>query len=136
MSAYLHVMADALTSLLAIFALLAGKFYGLNWLDPAMGIVGAVLVTRWSVGLIRSSSHVLLDMQVPGPTKDAVRARIESESDNRVTDLHMWSVGPGIFAAEIAVISSDPKPPEHYRGLLPKSLGLVHVTVEVLRCPS
>lgn len=133
-SAYLHVLADALTSLLAIFALLAGKYLGLAFLDPLMGIVGAVLVTRWSWGLLRSSAHVLLDMQAPGPIRKAVREAVEGDADNRVSDLHLWSVGPGIFSAEIAVVTSKPKAPDYYCGLIPKKLGLVHVTVEVHHC--
>jgi cation diffusion facilitator family transporter len=133
-SAYLHVSADALTSVLAIAALLAAKYLGAVWLDPFMGIVGAVLVTRWSVSLIGASSRVLLDMQAPERVRLAIREHIEAEHDNRVADLHVWTVGPGIFAAEIAIVTSAPQPPKHYCDLLPGSLGLVHVTVEVHRC--
>lgn len=133
-SAYLHVLADALTSVLAIFALLAGKYLGARWLDPFMGLVGAALVTRWSWGLLRSSARVLLDMQVPDEVREAIRRAIESEGDNRVSDLHVWSVGPGIHAAEIAVVSSRPLDPDVYYGLLPRDLGLVHVTVETRLC--
>lgn len=133
-SAYLHVLADTLTSVLAIFALLAGKYLGARWLDPFMGLVGAALVTRWSWGLLRSSARVLLDMQVPDGVGEAIRRAIESEGDNRVSDLHVWSVGPGIHAAEIAVVSSRPLDPDSYYGLLPRELGLVHVTVETRRC--
>ncbi len=135
-SAYLHVLADALTSVLAIFALLAGKYFGLMWLDPFMGILGAALVIRWSYGLVCSSTRVLLDMQSPELLRQSVRSSIEKEDDNRITDLHIWAVGPNIFAAEIAVITSVPKDPDHYCKLLPQHLGLVHVTVEVRRCPS
>lgn len=133
-SAYLHVLADALTSVLAIFALLAGKYLGQSWLDPAMGLVGAALVTRWSWGLLRSSARVLLDMQVPEKMGEAIRKAIESEGDSRVTDLHVWSVGPGIHAAEIVVVSSRPLDPDGYYDLLPKELGLVHVTFETHLC--
>ena len=133
-SAYLHVMADALTSFLAIFALLAGKYLGQTWLDPLMGVVGALLVTRWSVGLIRASSRVLLDIQPPEEVRRSVREAIESEGDNKVADLHVWSVGPGIYAAEIATVTSTPRDPDHYCTLIPRDLGLVHVTVEVHRC--
>ncbi len=134
-SAYLHVLADALTSVLAIIALLAGKYLGLIWMDPLMGLVGAVLVSRWSWGLIRSSGHVLLDMRVDQSMEHAIRLAIESEGDNRVIDLHVWSVGPGIFSAEIGVVSSNPRDPDHYCDLLSSRLGLVHVTVEVHHCP-
>jgi len=133
-SAYLHVLADALTSVLAIFALLAGKYLGQRWLDPCMGLVGAALVVNWSWKLLRSSSHVLLDMQAPGEVGEAIRKSIESEGDNRVSDLHVWSVGPGIHAAEIAIVSSRPMDPDSYYSLLPKELGLVHVTFETHLC--
>ncbi len=133
-SAYLHVLADALTSVLAIFALLAGKYLGQGWLDPFMGMVGAVLVVCWSRGLLRSSAHVLLDMQAPENIKKAIRKAVEAEGDNRISDLHVWAVGPGIYAAEIGVVSSRPQAPAYYWELLHKNLGLVHVTVEVHHC--
>jgi cation diffusion facilitator family transporter len=133
-SAYLHVLADALTSVLAIFALLAGKYLGQRWLDPFMGLVGATLVVRWSWGLLRSSARVLLDMQAPEEVGEAIRRAIESEGDNRIADLHVWSVGPGIYAAEIAIVSSRPLDPDSYYNILPGKLGLVHVTVETHLC--
>ena len=133
-SAYLHVLADALTSVLAIFALLFGKYLGQQWLDPFMGLVGATLVVRWSWGMTRSSARVLLDLQAPDEVLGAIRKAIESEEDNRVSDLHVWSVGPGIYAAEIAIVSSRPLDPDDYYKLLPEDLGLVHVTVETHRC--
>lgn len=134
LSAYLHVLADALTSVLAIFALVSGKYLGQAWLDPFMGIVGAALITRWSWGLIAASARVLLDMQAPDAVQDNVRRAIESEGDNKVSDLHVWSVGPGIYAAEIAMVTSEPQNPDHYSQLIPHDLGLVHITVEVHRC--
>lgn len=130
-AAYLHVLADALTSLLAIFALLAGKFLGLNWMDPVMGIVGAILVARWSLGLIRNTSGVLLDHQAPSVMLEQTRAAIEGIDDNRIADLHIWSIGPGIYSATIAVVSAKPKPPEYYKSLIPNELGIVHTIVEV-----
>lgn len=133
-SAYLHVLADALTSVLAIFALLAGKYLGQQWLDPFMGLVGAALVVRWSWGLLRSSARVLLDLQAPDEVREAIRKAIESEGDNRVSDLHVWSVGPGIYAAEVAIVSSRPLDPDSYYVLLPKDLGLVHATFETHQC--
>jgi cation diffusion facilitator family transporter len=135
-SAYLHVLADALTSVLAIFALLGGKYLGQSWLDPFMGIVGAVLVTRWSWGLLRSSAHVLLDMQAPETLRGEVRKVLESVGDNRVSDLHLWAVGPEIYAAEITLVSSNPLDVEDYYNLLPRKLGVVHITVESRQCPS
>lgn len=133
-AAYFHVLADALTSVLAIIALLAGKFHGLDWLDPAMGIVGALLVARWSLSLIRSTSQVLLDHQAPDGLRDRIRTAIENGDTASVSDLHVWSIGPNVYAAEIAVISDTPREPGFYRNLLPTDMGLAHVTVEVQRC--
>jgi len=133
-AAYFHVLADAVTSLLAIVALLAGKYMGANWLDPVMGIVGAALVTRWSYGLIRETSRVLLDKQAGEDHLVVLRESIEAHSTDRVTDLHIWSIGHGIFAADIAVVSDDPQTPDHYKSLVPSTLNIVHATVEVHRC--
>ena len=133
-SAYLHVLADALTSLLAIFALLAAKYFGFIWADPLMGIVGAVLVARWSLGLLHSTSVVLLDRQGPDDVQGLIRRRIEAADDNRVTDLHLWAVGPQMYSAIVSVVTHEPKAPEHYKALLPKGLGIVHLVVEVNRC--
>ena len=132
--AYLHVLADALTSVLAIVALLAGKFWGANWLDPAMGIVGAVLVAHWSIGLIRQSSRVLLDWQADTDTVKALRTAIEQGTTDRITDLHLWSIGHGIFSVQITIVSDQPKPPSHYKALLPTDLNVVHATIEVHQC--
>jgi len=132
-SAYLHVLADALTSVLAIFALLAAKYFGLNWADPLMGIVGAVLVARWSLGLLRSTSVVLLDQQGPEPICRAVRHAIEADGDSRVVDLHVWAVGPGIYSAIIAVTTTGPQDIGYYRTALPGNLGIVHVSIEIHR---
>jgi len=133
-AAYLHVLADALTSLLAIFALLAGKFLGLVWMDPLMGIVGAVLVARWSLGLLRATSGVLLDRQAPADIGDSIREAVERGSDAVVADLHIWSVGPGIYSVIVSVVTSAPKPPDHYKRLMPDHPRLVHRTVEVQHC--
>ncbi len=132
--AYLHVLADALTSILAIAALLAGKFLDAGWLDPAMGIVGAVLVTRWSFGLIRDSSRVLLDHQGDEQQIAEIREALERDSSDRVTDLHLWSIGHGIFAAEIALVSHQPMTPDQYKALIPTKFNVVHATVEVHEC--
>lgn len=135
-AAYLHVLADALTSLLAIAALLAGKYLGAFWMDPVMGLVGAALVARWSFGLIRDTARVLLDRQVDAGQLDALRNAIEGESTDRVTDLHLWMIGHGIFAAELAIVSDTPQSPAHYKSLIPPSLNIVHATVEVHQCDS
>ncbi len=131
-SAYLHVLADALTSLFAIAALLGGKFFGWIWMDPFMGVLGAVLVGVWSRGLMVSTSRVLLDMQAPERIVDAVRDSLEKNGDTLVTDLHVWSVGPCLYAAAINVASTDPQSAGYYHDKIPPELGLVHVTVEVI----
>jgi cation diffusion facilitator family transporter len=130
-SAYLHVLADAVTSILAIVALLAAKYFGFIWMDPAMGIVGALLVARWSVGLLRSTSGILLDRQAPQTIRLEIKERMETDGDTQVTDLHVWSIGPGIYSALISVIAHEPATPAEYKARLPQSLGLVHVAVEV-----
>ena len=130
-SAYLHVLADALTSLLAIFALLAAKYFGFVWADPLMGIVGAILVARWSLGLLHSTSVVLLDRQGPDDIRELIQQRIESEDGNRVVDLHLWAIGPKMYSAIIAVVANEAKDPDHYKSLIPDGLGIVHAVVEV-----
>ena len=128
------MLADALTSLLAIVALLAGKFLGAAWLDPAMGIVGAVLVSRWSFTLIRDSARVLLDTQVSVDELASIRDAIEADSTDRVADLHVWRIGHGIYAADVAIVSEDPLSPDAYRQKMSPSINIVHATVEVNRC--
>ena len=132
-SAYLHVLADVLTSLLAIFALLAGKYIGLVWMDPLMGIVGAILVARWSVGLLSSTGGVLLDRQGPQRIQEKIKESIEV-NDDRIADLHLWSIGPNIYSVIISVVTHDPKPPQHYKDLLPANFGILHATIEVHQC--
>jgi cation diffusion facilitator family transporter len=130
-AAYLHVLADALTSILAIAALLLGRAYGWLWADPIMGVVGALVIARWSWGLIRDAGGVLLDM-VPQDEdlQDNIRRAIETEGEH-ITDLHIWQVGPGHRAAIIALASATPKEPSHYKSRLAKIHGFSHVTIEV-----
>jgi cation diffusion facilitator family transporter len=130
-SAYLHVLADALTSLLAIVALLAAKYLGLTFMDPLMGIVGAILVARWSLGLLRSTSAVLLDRTAPAEICEAIRKSIEAVDGNRIVDLHVWCIGLGMYSAVVAVVSPSARSPTHYKSLIPSNLGIVHVSVEV-----
>ncbi len=132
--AFLHVVADAMTSVLAIVALVFGKYMGLIWLDPVMGLVGAAVILWWSAGLIRASSGVLLDRQGPAALCDEIRRRIETVDDSTVADLHLWSVGPNIFAAELIIVSHAPAPAEAYREQL-KDLKLAHLVVETRVCP-
>jgi cation diffusion facilitator family transporter len=133
-SAYLHVLADALTSVLAIVALTGGAFLGWTFLDPAMGIVGAVIVLRWSAGLLVDSGRVLLDQQAPSSLSERIRQAVELRAGDRVTDLHVWLVAPGSWAAIVTVVSAEPLTPDGYRSLLPVDLGLTHVTIEVIPC--
>jgi cation diffusion facilitator family transporter len=134
-AAYFHVLADALTSLLAIIALLAGKYAGWNWMDPVMGIVGAILITRWSWGLLKTTASVLLDEQQASIVQE-IKRTVECD-DTRVSDLHVWSIGPNLFAAIVAIVAHDPQPPGHYRDRIQTGhSSLVHVTVEVETCPS
>lgn len=133
-AAYLHVLADALTSVLAIVALVAGRFYGWTWLDPAMGVVGALVIAHWSWGLVRSAGAVLLDA-VPSQTlADAIRERLEVGGD-KVADLHLWRLGPGHAGLIVAVVSDRPQAPNAYKERLSGIEGLSHVTVEVHPCP-
>lgn len=131
-SAYLHVVADALTSVAAIAGLLAGKYYGLEWVDPAVGIVGGLVVANWSIGLLRSTGGVLLDLHAPESLDQQVREQLVTEAEE-LLDLHIWTIGPGIFAVEAVVSSSEPKTPDEYRQRLPQNAGLAHVVVEVHR---
>lgn len=133
-AAYLHVLADALTSVLAIVALFAGKLFGWVWMDALMGIVGAVVIARWSLGLIRETSGVLLDGSPNKKLANDVKQAIESDADNRVTDLHLWQVGPDRVAAIISIVTHEPRDPSHYKGLLAGFADLAHTTIEVNGC--
>jgi cation diffusion facilitator family transporter len=130
-AAHLHVLADALTSLLAIFALLAAKHFGAIWIDPLMGIVGGVLIAKWSWSLIRESGAVLLDRQAPEQTLEAVRSALSAGGQLRIADLHVWTIGPGYSAAIIVVHCNRSCSPEEVKSLLPTDLSLAHVTVEI-----
>jgi len=134
-AAYLHVLADALTSFTAIFALLTGKYFGWIWMDPMMGVVGSIVIARWSYGLLRDTSRVLLDGDVDEEALEKVRAALEENPDDLVADLHLWRVGPRDLAALISVVAQDPKPPDHYKRLATEAVDLSHVAIEVNRCP-
>jgi cation diffusion facilitator family transporter len=134
-AAYLHVLADALTSVLAIFALLAGKYSGWSWLDPAMGLVGAAVIGRWSYCLVRDTGKILLDGGVDERTLAAIREAIEDDADNRITDLHVWHVGPDTYSAGLALVTYLPRNPDYYKSLLRHIPHLDHVLIEVNSCP-
>ncbi len=136
-AAYLHVIADALTSFLAIIALLAGKYFALNWLDPFMGIVGAVLIFRWSKILLKDSGGILLDAGVDQNVINEIKAVVEAEDDNRVSDIHVWQLGPKHQGIIISLITSDPKDPGYYKSMISNSYKTpCHLAVEVNYCQS
>lgn len=133
-AAYLHVLADALTSVLAIAALLAARYYGWVWIDPAVGIIGAVVIASWSISLLRSSGMTLLDMVPDSLLSSRVKERLEINGD-RVSDLHIWRVGPGHSAVVASVVTDEPHDPSIYKTRLKGLPRLSHVTIEVHTCP-
>ena len=134
-SVYAHVLADAFTSVLAIGALLAGLWAGWGWMDPLMGIVGAAVIGWWAKGLIADSARVLLDREMDAPVVREIRSAIESDADAEIADLHVWRVGRASHAAVITLVAEEPLSPETYRARLAAIPSLVHVSVEVNRCP-
>jgi cation diffusion facilitator family transporter len=134
-AAYLHVLADAFTTLLAIGALTSGKFLGWAWLDPVVGLVGSGVVFSWAYGLLRDTSGILLDRTpVTSDLPEEIRRAVESDEDSIVTDLHVWQVGAGKFAAIVSIVSHQPKTSDWYRELLREHQELVHVTIETQHC--
>jgi len=133
-AAYLHVVADAFTSVLAIAALLMGKHLGWWWMDPMMGFVGGAVILNWSWGLMRKTGAVLLDRSDDPDLREEVRAAIEGDADNRLSDLHLWQVGPGHWGAILSIVTHTPREVAHYKGLLAEVHELSHVTVEVQHC--
>lgn len=134
-AAYLHVLADAFTSVLAISALTGGKFLGWAWLDPSVGIVGSGVVFSWAYTLLRDTGGILLDRtpassDLPGE----IRRAIERDGDSLITDLHVWQVGIGKYAAMVSVVAHEPKSCDAYRALLRGHDELVHVTIETHHC--
>ena len=133
-AAYLHVVADALTSVLAIVALVCGTYWGWIWLDPAMGLVGAVVIGRWSYGLLGDTSAILLDSVVDPAIDAAIRSAIDGDADNRIADLHLWSMGPEQYSVMVSVVTHQPQAPEYYKRLLHDIPHLAHVLIEVNQC--
>jgi cation diffusion facilitator family transporter len=134
-AAYLHVLADAFTSVLAITALTGGKFFGWAWLDPVVGFVGSGVVFSWAYTLLRDTSGILLD-RTPASSDlpEEIRRALESDGDSLVTDLHVWQVGIGKFAAMVSIVAHEPKSCDSYRALLRGHGELVHVTIETHLC--
>lgn len=133
-AAYMHVLADALTSVLAIVALAGGMLYGWQFLDPVMGLVGAALVGRWAWGLARDSGEVLLDAEDHGRVAGEVRRLMEAIPDHEVADLHLWRIGPASRACILSLVTHQPRPAEYYRQTLAAIPGLDHLTVEINHC--
>jgi cation diffusion facilitator family transporter len=133
-AAYLHVVADAAVSVLALIGLTAGRVLGWVWMDPAMGLIGMLVILNWSWSLIRAAGTVLLDMRPEG-IAGAVTERLEAGSGDRIADLHLWRVGPGHHAAVVSIVCDRPEPPAVYKARLADIAGLSHVTIEVQPCP-
>ena len=134
-AAYLHVLADAFTSVTAISALLAGKFFAWTWLDPAVGILGSGVVMSWAYSLIRDTGGILLD-RTPASSDlpEEIRRAIEGDGDSIVTDLHVWQVGVGKFAAIVSIVAHERRTSDQYRERLRGHEELVHVTIETQHC--
>ncbi len=129
-SAIVHVLADAGVSVLVIVGLLLGRFFGFAWMDPAVGLAGAVVIAAWSYSLIRDTGAILLDMNPDRSMAERMRAMIETDGD-RLTDLHLWRLGPGHLGAIVSVATQRPRGPEYYRSLLGRFSALSHLTVQV-----
>ncbi|HUG21575.1 CDF family Co(II)/Ni(II) efflux transporter DmeF [Piscinibacter sp.] len=134
-AAYVHVLTDALTSVLAIGALAGAWWLGWWWLDPMVGVLGAVVIAVWAVGLMRDSSAVLLDREMDHPLARRIREDLESDGDAKVADLHLWRVGRDQFAAIACLVADAPLAPSAYRERLQRHRQLAHVSLEVNRCP-
>jgi cation diffusion facilitator family transporter len=129
-AAIVHVLADAAVSVLVIVGLLFGRFLGLTWMDPAVGLVGAIVIAAWAYGLVRDTGAVLLDVNPDRNMAEHMRATIEKDGD-QITDLHLWRLGPGHLGAIISVATQEQRGPEYYQSLLRRFRSLSHVTVQV-----
>ena len=132
-AAYVHVLADAAVSILAVVGLVIAREFGWLWIDAAMGIIGAAVISNWALGLIRDAGAVLLDIRPDAELVRSVRECLERGSD-RVADLHLWRVGPGHNAVVATIVSHEPRAPNFYKSRLTSLPGLSHVTIEVERC--
>lgn len=133
-AAYIHILADALTSLLAILALSLGYWANLWFLDPAMGIVGGAVITWWAFTLCRQASRQLLDVVSSPAHEKVVRERLEAIDDVRVADLHVWELGPGRRSCIVSVVTSTPRDVDFYRAQVLDALTVAHLTIEVHQC--
>ena len=133
-SAYLHVIADALTSIFAIIALLCAKYFTFNWLDPLMGIVGATLILRWAILLLKDTSGILLDRETDSPLLKEIKEHIESDGDTRISDLHLLKVADSKYACIMSLVTGKKYSIEEYRKRLMDIHELVHITIEINKC--
>jgi cation diffusion facilitator family transporter len=133
-AAYLHVVADAFTSVLAIAALAGGLWWGVAWLDPAVALIGAVVIGRWAISVLRNSARALVDASAPPSLAAQVRTLIEGDGDAKLADLHVWQVGPDAYAAALSIVADRPQPCDHYSARLRDVKRLRHATIEVHRC--
>jgi cation diffusion facilitator family transporter len=133
-SAYLHVVADALTSVLAIAALLGAKYFQFNWLDPFIGIVGAGLIIRWSFLLLRDTGGILLERAMDDPIVNEIKNEIESDGDSKICDLHIWKVAQNKYACIVSLVTAKNYSIEEYKARLNKVHDLAHVTIEINEC--
>ena len=133
-AAYFHVLADTLTSLLAIIALVTGKYFGWIWMDAIMGIVGAAVILRWSFGLIKDSSDVLLDKSVGFERFPEIAQAIKNENNAVISDIHVWKIGQSHQAAILSVVTEDPLEPYVYKQILKRHIPLLsHISIEVVK---
>jgi cation diffusion facilitator family transporter len=132
-AAFMHVVADAFTSVLAIAALLAGRFLGWAWLDAVSGIAGGLVILKWGAGLSRNAAFELLDVSPSSAVEDEIRMVLETLDDTRVSDLHVWSLGGGKKSCVVTVVTSAPRDARCYRDALAR-FTLAHLTIEVQRC--
>lgn len=133
-AAYFHVLADALTSVLAIGALLAGRYLGITVLDPLMGLLGAAVILKWSAGLVRDAARQLLDVTPSMRDCRKLRKKLEEVDDVRVADLHLWEMGPGQRGCIVKLVTSEPRETAFYRDVIKSNVTVTHLTVEVQRC--
>lgn len=133
-AAYLHIVADAVTSVLAIAALLAGRYAGLWFMDPAMGIVGGAVILSWALGLCRQAAQQLLDVATLPGLEAWVRSQLEAIDDVRVADLHVWELGPRQVGCVVSLVTSTPRDVDHYRRVLLASRAIAHLTIELHCC--
>jgi len=133
-AAYLHVLADTLTSLLAIGALLFGKYLGWHWLDPLIGMAGAAVIVRWAFGLLRETGFILLDGSIDEGYLTAIREKMEGAPDTRIADMHVWKVGPADYAAILSLVTHHPRKMAYYKELLRDFKEITHLTIELNVC--